>query len=82
MLELIYKMNDRVTSGLPDFIMMSAREFFRDEDEGMTIQSYIKENKILQQTLGLLSKPEPVEELDQAEIEKMNAEAMDRLFSF
>ena len=82
MLELIYKMNDRVTSGLPDFVMMSAREFFRDEDEGMTIQSYIKENKILQQTLGLLSKPEPVEELDQAEIEKMNAEAMDRLFSF
>ncbi len=82
MLELIYKMNDRVKSGHPDFVLMSAREFFSDDDEGMSIESYIRKNNIMQQALGLLSKPEPVEVLDQAEIEKMNAEAMDRLFSF
>ena len=46
-------MNKRLEKSVPEQFMMSAREFFEEEGNGMSIREYVDKNNVIRQALGL-----------------------------
>ena len=54
MATLVGTMNKRLEERLPEWNMVSAREFFADENSSaMSIRDYVEENNLMRMALGL-----------------------------